>query len=208
MIPEPRRPRFNIRIIFPGVGMLPRRCHVLRTVFKVLDSRSLYLNSMRAIVCTTASDAIIWMWLHSLIPYGTEFYAALPIAAMQHMMTSSNGNIFRVTGLLCGEFTGPGEFPAQRPVARSFDVFFDLRPNKRLSKQPWGWWFETPSWSLWRQRQCNGRLWAVKWVLAIKLNQFRDRHVTRTDKEWKQFRKETEQKCHLKRDNKVCVYWK
>ena len=33
---------------------------------------------------------------------------------------------------------GPGEFPAQRPVTRSFDVFFDLRPNKRLSKQPWG----------------------------------------------------------------------
>ena len=50
------------------------------------------------------------------------------------MMTSSNGNIFRVTGPLCGEFTGPGEFPAQRPVTRSFDVFFDLRPNKRLSK--------------------------------------------------------------------------
>ena len=42
-------------------------------------------------------------------------------------MTSSNGNIFRVTGPLCGEFTGPGEFPAQRPVTRSFDVVFDLR---------------------------------------------------------------------------------
>ena len=69
------------------------------------------------------------------------------------MMTSSNGNIFRVTGHLCGEFTGPGEFLAQRPVTRSFDVFFDLRLNKQLSKQPWGWWFETPSWSLWRQ--CN-----------------------------------------------------
>ena len=47
------------------------------------------------------------------------------------MMTSSNGNIFRVTDHLCGEFTGPGtsspgtsEFPAQRPVARSFDGFF------------------------------------------------------------------------------------
>ena len=66
------------------------------------------------------------------------------------MMTSSNVNIFRVTGSLCGEFTGPSEFPAQRPVTRSFDVFFDLRLNKRLSKQPWGWWFETPSWSLWR----------------------------------------------------------
>ena len=72
-----------------------------------------------------------------------------------NMMTSSNGNIFRVTGLLCGEFTGPGEFPTQRPATRSFDVFFDLRLNKRLSKQPSGWWFETPSWSLWRQ--CNKR---------------------------------------------------
>ena len=70
------------------------------------------------------------------------------------MMTSSNGNIFRVTGPLCGEFTGPGEVPTQKPVTPSFDVFFDLRLNKRLSKQPWGWWFETLSWSLWRQ--CNG----------------------------------------------------
>ena len=68
------------------------------------------------------------------------------------MMTSSNGNIFRVTGPLCGEFTGPGEFPTQRPVTRSFDFFFDLCRNKRLSKQPWGWWFETLSWSLWRHR--------------------------------------------------------
>ena len=69
------------------------------------------------------------------------------------MMTSSNGNIFRVTGPLCGKSTGPGDFPTQRPVTRSFDVFFDLHLNKRLSKQPWGWWFEPPSWSLWRQ--CN-----------------------------------------------------
>ena len=45
------------------------------------------------------------------------------------MMTSSNGNIFRVTGPLCGEFTGPGEFPAQRPMMQSVDVFFDLCLN-------------------------------------------------------------------------------
>ena len=44
-----------------------------------------------------------------------------------------------------------GEFPAQRPVTRSFEVFFDLRLNKRLSKQRWGWWFETPSRPLCRQ---------------------------------------------------------
>ena len=48
---------------------------------------------------------------------------------------------------------GNSPVPAQSPVTRSFDVFFDMRLNKRLSKQPWGWWFETPSWSLWRQ--CN-----------------------------------------------------
>ena len=71
-------------------------------------------------------------------------------------MTSSNGTIFRVTGPLCWEFTGTGEIPAQWPMTRSFDVFFDLRLNKRLSKQPWGLWFETPLWSLWRQ--CNDRL--------------------------------------------------
>ena len=53
----------------------------------------------------------------------------------------------------------PGEFPTQRPVTRSFDVFFDLRPNKRLSKQWWGWWFETPSRPLWRHRNGCLSLW-------------------------------------------------
>ena len=65
-------------------------------------------------------------------------------------MMSSNGNIFRVTGLCAGNSPATGEFPAQRPVTRSFDVFFDLHLNKRLSKQWRGWWFETPSCPLWR----------------------------------------------------------
>ena len=67
------------------------------------------------------------------------------IGRAQTQITSSNGNTFRVTDPLCGEFTGPGECPAQRPVTRSFHVFVDLCLNKRLSKQSWGWWFETPS---------------------------------------------------------------
>ena len=53
-----------------------------------------------------------------------------------------------------------GEFPAHKPVTRSFDVFFDLRLNKRLSKQSWDWWFETPLRSLWRH--CNG--WQAVWL--------------------------------------------
>ena len=46
----------------------------------------------------------------------------------------------------------PGEFPTQRPVTRSFGVFFDLRLKQRSSKQWWGWWFETLSRPLWRHR--------------------------------------------------------
>ena len=83
------------------------------------------------------------------------------------MMTSSNGNIFRVTGPLCGKFTGSGEFPTHRPVTRSFDVFFDLRLNKRLSKQSWGCWFDTLSWSLWRH--CNDK---QKWEQSHFNNSF------------------------------------
>ena len=48
-----------------------------------------------------------------------------------------------------------GEFPAQRPVTRSFCVFFDLRLKTRLSEQSWGWWFETLPLQLWRH--CNVR---------------------------------------------------
>ena len=59
--------------------------------------------------------------------------------------------------LCSGNSPVTGEFPSRRPVTRNLDVFFDLRLNKRLSKQSWGWCFETPSRSLWRHR--NG--WRV-----------------------------------------------
>ena len=36
--------------------------------------------------------------------------------------------------IYAGNSPVPGVFPAQRPVTRSFDVFFDLHLNKRLSK--------------------------------------------------------------------------
>ena len=52
--------------------------------------------------------------------------------------------------ICAGNSPVPGEFPAHRPVTRGFDVVFDLRLNKRLSKQSWGSWFKTPSCPLWR----------------------------------------------------------
>ena len=58
---------------------------------------------------------------------------------------------FSVLLAICaGNSPVPGEFLAQRLVTRSFGVFFDLRLNKRLSKQSWGWWFETLPRPLWR----------------------------------------------------------
>ena len=59
--------------------------------------------------------------------------------------------------LCAGNSPVPVNSPAQRPVARNFDVFFDLRLNKRLSKQLRGWWFETQLRPLWRQ--CDGAGW-------------------------------------------------
>ena len=61
--------------------------------------------------------------------------------------------------LALGESNSPitGEFPSQRPVKRSFDVFFDLRLNKRLSIQSRRRLFETLSSPLWRQ--CFGLSW-------------------------------------------------
>ena len=73
------------------------------------------------------------------------------------MMTSSNENIFLLTGPLCGEFTGHQWMPpSQRPVTRSIDVFFDLRLNKWLSKQSICRWFEMQSRPLWCH--CNVKL--------------------------------------------------
>ena len=59
--------------------------------------------------------------------------------------------------LCTGNSPVTGEFPAQRPVRQSIDIFFDLHLNKPLSKQWWGRWFETPSWSLWRH--CDAPDW-------------------------------------------------
>ena len=56
------------------------------------------------------------------------------------------------------------EFPAQKPVTRSFDVFFDMCLNKRLSKQSWGWWFETPSRPLWRHSD-DGQNY-ITWIIS------------------------------------------
>ena len=117
-------------------------------------------------ICYTGKIISLY-WIRAL-PGGVVTSAGL-------MVTSSDGNIFRVAGQLCGEFTVPGEFPTQRPVTRSFDVFFDLCLNKQFSKQSRGWWFQTLSHPLWGHRNVmwhptstvgeSSRYWGVKLVL-------------------------------------------
>ena len=83
--------------------------------------------------------------------------------------------IFSASLINCaGNSPVTGKFPAQRPVTRIFDVFIDQRPNKRLSKHSWGWWFETPSRPLWPH--CNekvGHFISKSWLwLRMNLNFF------------------------------------
>ena len=81
----------------------------------------------------------IWQtWIVSVILYSW----------WRHQMET----LYALLAICAGNSPVPGEFPAQRPVTRRFDVFFDLHPNKRLSKQWWCWRFETPSCPLWRHR--------------------------------------------------------
>ena len=61
--------------------------------------------------------------------------------------------------LVWGIHHSPVNFPykCQWPGALIFSLIFAL--NKRLSKQSWGWWFETPSHSLWRHCNVVARSW-------------------------------------------------
>ena len=76
----------------------------------------------------------------------------------RHQMETFSASL----AICAGNSPVPGEYPSQRPVTRSFDVFFDLRLNKRLSKQSWDWWFETLLRPLWRR--CNAKInifWSI-----------------------------------------------
>ena len=84
--------------------------------------------------------------VHGYIYSGLEYNHDYLSPWWRHQMET----FFALLALCEGNPPVPGGFPSQRLVTRSLDVFFDLRPNKRFSKQPRRRWFETPSRSLWR----------------------------------------------------------
>ena len=77
--------------------------------------------------------------------------------------------IFSALLAICAGNSPVGEVPAQRPVTRSFDVFFDLCLNKRSSKQSRDCWFEAPSRPLWCH--CNDMMFDALNVF-YKINVF------------------------------------
>ena len=66
---------------------------------------------------------------------------------------------------LCGEFIGHRWIPRTRASDAELCISFDLRLNKRLSKQSWGWWFETSSCSLWGH--CNVFMICHDWLIVF-----------------------------------------
>ena len=86
---------------------------------------------------------IWWKWL------GVNHNQVLWLSWWRHQMETFSA----LLAICAGNSPVTGEFPAQRPVTRSFDVFFDMCLNERLSNQWWGRWFETPSDPLWHH--CN-----------------------------------------------------
>ena len=96
----------------------------------------------------------IWFWKRNIAEHSVSTTAGDALAPCV-MMASSIGTFFVLLASCAGNSPVTGEFPSQRPVTRSFGVFFDLRlNNQQLSKQWRRRRFETPSCSSWRH--CNG----------------------------------------------------
>ena len=62
-----------------------------------------------------------------------------------------------------------------RTKASDAELWCFLRLNKRLGKQLWGWWFETPPWSLWRH--CNDYIFKNDFPILNFYSNFRPRSL-------------------------------
>ena len=113
-----------------------------------LFSPSHYLNQCWVFVDWTLGNKLQWKFNHNiklLIHENASEHIACEMAILfreRHDDVIKWKHFPRNWPFVRGNHRSLG-FPTQRPVTRSFDVFFHLRLNRRLSKQPWGWWFET-----------------------------------------------------------------
>ena len=140
-----------------------------------VDNMSALVDTMEAIRPTWTSDVIVLQWIllwrycdmtHDRRVKKCNMIEKIIVSSM---MTSSMESFSALLALFARNSPVTNEFPSQRPVTRSFDVFFELRLNKRLSKQSRRLWFETPSRSWWRHcvvieaHLCSSCLPRCKW---------------------------------------------
>ena len=135
----------NVDTIFNRTtrNKLPR--HLNRTTTILIQNINLNMSSVKwhsvsfNLYFTTA-----YMYLPAA-PGGPERPVApvLPVrwAEMRTLWRHQMETHSALLALGVGNSPVTGEFPSPGPVTQSFDVFFDLRLNKRLSKS--SWWLET-----------------------------------------------------------------
>ena len=101
------------------------------------------------IVCCALRTSIQFYWLDSVTDTQSRMHCILaPFDIYQSVLLDTwwrhqMETFSTLLAIYAGNSPVTGEFPAQRPVTQSFGVFFDRTPNKWLSKQSRGWWFET-----------------------------------------------------------------
>ena len=91
---------------------------------------------------SNVENASIW-WRHYDILCVLYYSYGTILMRFDSMMASSNGNNFCVTGHLCWEFTSVVNSPRKGQWRGALMFSFIYALNKRLSKQSWGWWFES-----------------------------------------------------------------
>ena len=136
-----------------GLGEVGAAFHIVRVVVH---------NNPNNMKCSTMAKVSSGLLSYSLASM-TEFrYCTIRFHSLQildihinlnfksNMMRSSKGNTFCVTGHLCREFTGPRWIPRTKASDAKLWCFLSSAPEWKLSKQSWGWWFETTLHPLWR----------------------------------------------------------
>ena len=133
-------------------------------VYRIFSKRTRFVSATSALQVDNKRH-FSWPILHQ-VTWTNTLKLFVPITSCRDRNVGNNGQFIHhpwwrhqmetfsaLLAICAGNSPVTGEFPSQRPVTQSFDVFFDLRLNKQFSKQSGPWWFETPSRPLWRH--CN-----------------------------------------------------
>ena len=153
--------------IISSLGYTPRITSEKRTLFFKNTFHHSHIGSILTLMLSSTLHEVLWIIIWSMNHGRNDMpilwskwnifkvvFGHCPRFHMKHDDVIKWKHFPRYWPFCAGISPIAGEFPAQRPVTRSFDVFFDLRLNQQLSKWCRRWCFETPSRSLWRH--CNG----------------------------------------------------